>query len=109
MLSVQSTAFPVFMFMSFAYLWLVVGSLGQPVQHLGMFVGSAVVQHQMNLQIWRYVAVDLLEKFQLLHVPVARLALGGDGTVQNVERLKWRGRSIAFVVVGMVSCTSALK
>ena len=105
----QSTAFPVFMFISFACLWLVVGSLGQPLQRLGMFVGGVVVQHHMNLQIWCYVGIDLLEKFQPLHVPVARLAMGDDGAVQNVERRKWRGRFIAFVVVGMVSCASAPK
>ena len=87
-LSDQSTAFPVFMFISFACSWLVLGSLGQPLQHLGMFVSGVVVQHHMNLQIWRYVGIDLLQKFQPLHVPVARLALRDDGAVQNVGRRK---------------------
>lgn len=72
-LSDQFTAFPVFICISFACLRLVVGSLGQPHQHLRMFVGGVVVQHHINLQIWRYGSIDLLEKFQLLPVPVARL------------------------------------
>ena len=55
-----------------------------------MFVGGVVVQHHVDLQIRRYVGIDLLEKLQPLSVPMARLALGDDAAVQNVEGRKQR-------------------
>ena len=53
-------------------------ALGQPLQHLGMFVGGVVVQHHMILQVGRDVGIDLLEEFQPLNVGVAWLALRDD-------------------------------
>ena len=65
-----------------------------------MFVGGVVVQHHMDLQIWRDSGIDLFEKLQPLDMPVARLALRDHASVQNVERRKQRDCSMTLVIVG---------
>ena len=73
--------------------------LCQPTSDLRMLVGGVVVDHQMNLEIGRHVAVDMLQKGQKLLVPVARATLGEHPTVGDVERGKQGCRAMSKVIV----------
>src|ERR1700677_98415 len=46
----------------------------QPGSHPGMLVGGVVVRDQMDLEVGRDVAVEVLEKAQKLLMPMARFA-----------------------------------
>ena len=74
-----------------------------------MFVGGVVVQHHVDLQIWRYRGIDLLEKPQPLNVPVTCLALRDDTAIQNIERRKQRGGSMTLLVMGHGLSTTSLE
>jgi hypothetical protein len=76
------------------------GPLCEPEAHLGMLVGSVVVDDQMNTQLWRHPLVDALEKAEKLLMAVARLALGKDSAAGNIERGEQCCGAVADIVMG---------
>ena len=64
------------------------GSRGEPDPHLGVFVGSVVVDDQVHVQVVWNRRIDLLEKTEELLMAMARFALGKYGTASNVEGSK---------------------
>ncbi len=48
---------------------------GNPGAHLGVFMGGVVIEDQMHIEVFRHVAVHMIQERQKLLVPVARFAL----------------------------------
>jgi len=65
-----------------------------------MLVGAVVVGDQMDRKPERHIALEVIKKGAKFLVPMARLALGDDRTVEHVERREQRGRAMPIVVVG---------
>ena len=65
-----------------------------------MFVGGVVVRDQMDFEVGRNVAVEVLKEREKFLMAMARLALRDDRTVEHVERRKQRGGAVSKVVVG---------
>lgn len=42
---------------------MVAGADRYPASHSFMFMGGVVAHHQMNVQFWRHIGLDVLEKF----------------------------------------------
>ena len=74
----------------------------QPGFDPGMFVGSVIVDDQMQVESGGRLAVDFLEKADKLLMPVARNTVSDDLAVEHTEGGEQRGRSVAFVVVRSV-------
>lgn len=66
-------------------MYVEVRMLEQPCLHDRMFMGGVVANDQVQCLFLGRLAVDLLEKFQLLGMAVALLALRDDLTVQHAE------------------------
>ena len=76
------------------------GVSSQPLLYFGVFVGSVGIDHQMNVQMRRYLSLDVAKKLEKFLRPMARLTLRYDLSALDVERRKQGGRAMAFVVVG---------
>ena len=75
-------------------------ALGEPVADQLGLVGAVVVHDEMNVEIGRHVALDLVEELAELARAMAREALADDLAGRHVERGEQRGRAVALVVVG---------
>ena len=73
---------------------------GEPGFDLRMLVGGVVVGDQMDVEIGRDVAVEMIKKGEELLMPMARLALRDDRAVEHVERGEQGGGAVSIVVVG---------
>ena len=51
------------------------GPLPQPLLHFAMFMSAVLINNQMNIQILRYIPVNLLQEGEKLLMAVALLAL----------------------------------
>ena len=71
----------------------------QPGFDLGVLVGGVVVGDQMDFEFARDAAVEMIEKREELLVPMARLALRDDCTIEDVERRKQGSGAVSIVVV----------
>lgn len=76
------------------------GPFGEPVTDELGFVRCVVVHDNVNVEIDRDVALDLVEEFAELAGAMSRHACADDGSSLHVERREQRGCSIPLVVVG---------
>src|SRR3954466_4479985 len=71
----------------------------EPGADICMLVGGVVVHDQVQVQIWRGLAVDLVEEPNELLVSMAAHALADHLSVQDAECREEGGRAVALVVV----------
>ena len=76
-----------------ASLWL------EPVLDAGAFVGAAVIEDQMNVEIGRLLLFQLVEELDELFAAMARQATADDLAIQNIEGCKQGRRSVPFIVM----------
>src|SRR2546426_6809304 len=72
----------------------------QPRLHPRMFVGSVVVDDEVQVELGGSLAIDLLEKADELLMAVTSHAVADHLAVEHAERGEEGGRSVALVVVG---------
>ena len=65
-----------------------------------MFVGGVVVRDQMDFEVDRNVAVEVLKEREKLLMAMTRLALGADRPGEHIKRREQRGGAVPIVVVG---------
>src|SRR4051812_3154076 len=58
----------------------------QPLLYLWMFVGSVVIEHQVDVQSRINGLINATEEAQELLGTVTEMALGNDGSLQHIER-----------------------
>lgn len=75
------------------------GTACQPASGLGMLVGAVIVHHEMRTEARRDIGLDALEEPKELLMPMARLALGQDLAIGDIECGKQRGGAVPFVVM----------
>jgi hypothetical protein len=75
---------------------------GEPLPQLGLLVGAAVVEHDVDQLAGRHRPFDRIEEADALLVPVALHAAADHRAVEQVERREQRGRAVALVVVVIV-------
>ena len=63
----------------------------EPGFDLGMLMRRVVVSDQVQFKVGRNVSIEMLQKAQEFLVAMARLALGDDPPVDDVERREERG------------------
>ena len=73
--------------------------LFQPLLDLSVLVGGVVVDDQMDVELFRRLAVELAQETEEFLMPVALHALTDDRAVEHVQRREQRGRAVAFVIV----------
>src|SRR5450432_1125113 len=71
----------------------------EPGFDLGMLMRRVVVSDQVQFKVGRNISIEMLQKAQEFLMAMARLALGDDPAVDNVERREERGSAVAKVVV----------
>src|SRR5215203_1703897 len=71
----------------------------EPSADLGMLVGGVVIDNQVQVQIRRGLAVDLIEEADELLVPVSAHALADHPPIQHVEGGEQGRRAVALIVV----------
>src|SRR5579863_10780580 len=71
----------------------------QPFLHLGMFMGSVVVQNHVDVQRRIDPLVDAIQEAQKLLMTMAWLALGDDRSLEHIESSKQGSGSMALIVV----------
>ena len=71
----------------------------QPLLHFRVFVGSVVIQNQMDFQARLHGLIDPVEKLQKLLMPVPGLAFPDQSPFQHVQRSEQGRRSVALVIV----------
>ena len=64
---------------------LVTRTSSEPTLHLGMFVRTIVVDHQVNVQLLRNVGLEMAQELEKLLVAMAPFALGEDGAGGDIE------------------------
>ena len=74
--------------------------IGQPFEHIGLFVGGVVVDDGVDDFADRYGALDGVEEADELLMAMPAHAAPNHGPVENVERGEQRRRSVALVIVG---------
>ena len=84
------------------------GMACEPVAHLGVLMGSIVVEDHMDRLVGRHLALDSIEKADEFLVPVALHAASDDLAVQDVEGGEQGGGAMALVVVGHGGAASLL-
>ena len=82
---------------------VIVRSRRQPLLHLRVFVGSVVIQNQMDFQTRLYGLVNPVEKPQKLQMPVPGLAFPDHSPFQRVQRSEEGRRAVALVIVRLPS------
>ena len=82
--------------------------LVEPCRHLGMLVGGIVVEHEMEIEFWRSVAVDGSQEAQELLMPVALHALADHRPGGDIEGGEQRGRAMALIIMGHGAGTALL-
>ena len=80
---------------------IVPGMVTKPLSHRGMFVGPVIVQHDVYFQTRPDGRFNTLQKEQEFLVPVSRLALADNCTVENIESGKQCGRTMPLVIMGL--------
>lgn len=81
---------------------------GQPLPHLGVTVGSVVIEDQMQFPVLREFAIQAFEETKELLMAMRLVALTDHAPLGDLECRKKRGRSVAFVVVGESSTSAGL-
>ena len=76
------------------------GRLCQPGAYLGMFVGSVVVDDEMNVEVGGDAGIQIAQEGKELLMAMARLAFGEDGASGDVEGREQGGGAVANVIVG---------
>jgi hypothetical protein len=74
-------------------------ALGEPVTDRRSFVGCVVVHDDVNVEVGRHVAPDLIQEFAELARAVAGHALADDGARFHIECREQRCRSVPLIVV----------
>jgi len=74
-------------------------ALGEPVADRPGFMGCVVVHDDVNVEVGRHVALDLIQEFAELVRAVAGHALADDGARFHIERRKQRCRSVPLIIV----------
>src|SRR5829696_8889784 len=72
----------------------------EPSADLGMLVGGVVINNQVQVQVRRGSAIDLVEEADELLVPMSTHALADHSPIQHVERGEQVCRAVALIVVG---------
>src|SRR4051794_7077083 len=72
----------------------------EPSTNLGMLEGGVVMDNQMQVQVRRGSAIDLLEEANELLVPVSTHALADHSPIQHVERGEQGCRAVTLIVMG---------
>jgi hypothetical protein len=72
---------------------------GEPRFDLGMLVSPVVVGDQVQFEVARDVSIEMFQKAQEFLVTMARLALGDDPAVDDVQCREERGSAVAKVIV----------
>ena len=72
---------------------------GQPATHERCLVGGVVIQHEMNLSVFRHNGIDLVQKVAELHRAVSAIALGEHIASGHLQSRKERGRAVAHVIM----------
>ena len=80
----------------------------EPSLHLGMLVRAVVVEHQMQGGRGGELAIEAAQEAQELLVPMALETLTDDAPLEDTERSKQGGGSVALVVVGHGTATALL-
>lgn len=75
----------------------------EPGLHSGVLLGAVVIDDAMNIQVGGDGFVDLAQEGQKLLVSMARLALGQNGAIQDVEGREQRRGAVVLVIVGTPS------
>ena len=73
--------------------------LGEPGQHLGMFVGGIVVEDGVDYLAGRHGPFDGCDEADELLMPMARDAAADDLAFEHAERGEQGRRAVAFVIV----------
>ena len=73
--------------------------VGEPVAHFGGFVRGEVVEHDVDRELARHAAVDLLAERQHVGAGMALAQRVADLARLDVERGEQVGRAVALVVV----------
>src|SRR5271167_2783612 len=71
----------------------------EPGLYLWMLMRRVVVSDQVQFKVGRNVSIEMLQKAQEFLMAMARLALGDDSPVDDVERREERRSAVAKVVV----------
>ena len=72
----------------------------QPGFDFRMFVGGVIVDDKMHVEILGHTGIDVSQEGEELLMSVARLALGDDFTIGDIECRKQGGGAVTDVVVG---------
>ena len=72
----------------------------QPCPHFRMLMCCIVIRDQMQVEVARCFAIDLLEEAQPLDMGVPRLGAGDQFAGQLVERGEQRDRAMPNIVMG---------
>ena len=72
---------------------------GEPRSDFGMLVSRVVVGDQVQFKIGRHISIEMFQKAQEFLVAMARLALGDDPAVDDVQCREERGSAVTIVIV----------
>ena len=78
---------------------VVSGTASQPGVDLGVFVGSVVVDDEMDIEVLGHVGVDVAQEGEELLVPMASLALCEHLACGHVQGGEQRGGAVADIIV----------
>ena len=78
----------------------------QPVSNFGVRVSAVVVEHHMQLQLYREFGVQALQKLQKLLVPMPGVTLSNYLALGKLKCGKERGGAVAFIVMGHRSASA---
>lgn len=81
-----------------------VGMSAQPFDHLGMLVGSVIVEDGVNRLASRDLALDGVEEADELLMPVALHTAADDIALQDIEGGEQGGRAVALASARQQSC-----
>ena len=76
---------------------------GEPRSDFGMLVSRVVVGDQVQFKIGRHISIEMFQKAQEFLVAMARLALGDDPAVDDVQCREERGSAVTIVIVREMS------
>ena len=80
----------------------------QPLLDLGVFVGSIIVEDQMQIQPGRKFSVQVSEEPQKLLMAVSLHTVADDSAFQQVQRCKQGGCSVALIIMRQSSTAAFL-
>jgi hypothetical protein len=80
----------------------------QPSSYVRMFVGSVVIENDVQIQVLRSLGVDLFQKAQELRVLVSLLARANHLSGEHVQSREESGGTVSLVVVGYRLAASLL-